>query len=635
MSNTSLEEWTTADSAALYRIPDWGSEYFSISHRGEVQVTAPGFARPVPVSLMDIVSGLRERGMEMPLLLRIENILDHRISLLNQSFTSAIVQLKYKNHYRGVFPIKVNQQCHVVEEIASFGSRYHHGLEAGSKAELIIALATLTDTDSYIVCNGYKDEEFITLGLCARRLGFKCFFVVETLSEVPVIIECSKRMGVQPLIGVRAKLSAKVDGHWNEDSGDRSLFGLSSSQLIEVVDQLKAADMLDSLQLLHFHLGSQIPNIRNIRVGVLEAIRYYVDLVSEGAPMGHLDIGGGLAVDYEGAHTSDPHSRNYSLDEYCVDVIESIMEALDPLDIPHPVILSESGRATVAYSSMLLFNILDVGHFEPGPLPDVLPDDYPELVGNLQHVCENLSAANLQESYNDAFHYREELRDQFRRGLINLRQKSVGENLFLKILQEILRYLPDVERVPQELVSLKEDLADIYYGNFSVFQSLPDTWAIDQLFPVLPIHRLNEAPTRDAIIADLTCDCDGKIDHFIGDKRTLRLHNFDSKDDYYIGVFLVGAYQETLGDLHNLFGDTNVASVRINENGSYDFIKEFQGDTIADVLSYVEYQPTQMMEKFRASAEKAVREGRISVSMRQQILEAFTASLRGYTYYEN
>lgn len=635
MSDTSSEAWSTADSAALYRLPDWGAEYFSISSRGEVQVTAPGFARPVPVSLMDIVSGMRERGLHMPALLRIENILDHRISLLNQSFTSAIVQLKYRNHYRGVFPIKVNQQCHVVEEIANFGSRYHHGLEAGSKAELIIALATLTDPESYIICNGYKDEEFIDLGLCARQLGFKCFFVVETLSELPVIIARSRHMGVKPLIGVRAKLSAKVDGHWNEDSGDRSLFGLSSSQLIEVVDQLKAADMLDSLQLLHFHLGSQIPNIRNIRVGVLEAIRYYVDLVSEGAPMGHLDIGGGLAVDYEGGHTSEAHSRNYSLDEYCVDVVEAIMEALDPLDIPHPVILSESGRATVAYSSMLLFNILDVGHFEPGPLPDELPEEYPELVCNLRDIADDLDMANLQESYNDAFHYREELRDQFRRGLINLRQKAVGESFFLKIMQQILTLLPQVERIPQELVGLQEDLADIYYGNFSVFQSLPDTWAIDQLFPVLPIHRLNEEPTRHAVIADLTCDCDGKIDHFIGDSRTLRLHSFDPAEDYFVSVFLVGAYQETLGDLHNLFGDTNVASVRINENGSFDFIKEFHGDTIADVLSYVEYQPTAMMEKFRHSAEKAVREGRISVSVRQQILEAFAASLRGYTYYEN
>jgi len=645
------QNWTVAEAADLYGLPAWGADYYSISADGDLEVVLPGSGGAVRVSMMDIVAGMKERGLDMPVLLRIENLLDHRISLLNQSFARAMEEAGYQSHYRGVFPIKVNQQCQVVEEIARFGERYHHGLEAGSKAELMIALATLSDTEGYIVCNGYKDEEFIDLGLCARQLGRRCFFVIETPTELPIIIARSRALGVKPLIGVRAKLAAKVDGHWNEDSGDRSLFGLSSSQIIDVVDQLRDADMLDCLQLLHFHLGSQIPNIRDIRNGTLEAVRYYVELVNEGAPLGHLDLGGGLAVDYEGAHANDAHSKNYSLDEYCTDIVEAVMETLDPLSIPHPVLLSESGRATVAYASTLLFNILDVRHFEPGILPHELsgheapqnPESLEslelasshELIGRLQQVAEQLHDGNLQRAHNDAFHYREEVREEFRRGNISLRGKALAENQFLDIAQKIVARLPHLERVPPELEALREELADIYYGNFSVFQSLPDTWAIDQVFPVMPVHRLDEPPSREAVIADLTCDCDGKIDRFVGGKNTLPLHPLKAGEDYYLGVFMVGAYQETLGDLHNLFGDTNVVSVRINRDGSFDFIRELHGDSIADVLSYVEYQPGRLMEQFRNTAEQAVRSGVIPVATRQKILEAFAASMRGYTYYEH
>ena len=630
----SSSRWTIDDAATLYSLSDWSSNYFDISPEGEVEVVAPGYDAPVRISLMDVVSGMRERGLDMPVMLRIKNILDHCITRLNESFANAIELTGYQNHYRGVFPIKVNQQCQVVEEIAQFGARYHHGLEAGSKAELIIALANLSNNDAYIICNGYKDEEFIELGLRARQMGIKCFFVIETPAELQIIIERSQALGIPPLIGVRAKLASEVDGHWSEDSGDRSLFGLSASQLIDVVDRLKEADMLDSLQLLHFHMGSQIPNIRNIRNGAAEAIRYYVDLAREGAPMGHLDIGGGLAVDYEGAHNSDAHSKNYSLDEYCADVVEAVMEALDPLGLPHPVILSESGRATVAYSSILLFNILDVTDFEPGPLPDACPESAAEQVHRLFETNEQLNFDNVQRSYNNASHYRDEVRELFRRGQLNLRERAMGENMYLNIMQRITALLPQMERVPHELESLHEELSDIYYGNFSVFQSLPDTWAIEQIFPVLPIHRLHEEPTRRAIIADLTCDCDGKIDNFIGGEKTVALHTLNDAEDYYVGVFLVGAYQETLGDLHNLFGDTNIVSIQINEDGSFDFIKEMHGDSIADVLSYVEYHPDRLLEKFRNSAEQAVRRGVIAATARQEIMEAFSASLRGYTYYE-
>ncbi len=629
--------WTHEHAAEHYGIREWGSGLFDVSEQGEVTVMVNGGSSKYSVSLLDIVEGLRQRELNMPVLLRVENHLDAAITQINESFAQAIKTTGYTGVYRGVFPIKVNQQSHIIEEIARFGERYHHGLEAGSKAELLIAMSMLRDRESLIVCNGYKDEEFIDLGLRARQLGMTCVFVVETPEEMSLIIERSRILKVEPLVGARLKLGTKVDGHWSEDSGDRSLFGLNTQQLIEAVDLLKSADMLHCLRLLHFHLGSQIPNIQNIRAGIREACRYYIDLVEEGAPLGYLDIGGGLAVDYDGSRGGSQQSRNYSLQEYCVDVVEAIQESLDPADIPHPVIVSESGRATVAYTSVLLFNILTVGNFEPGPLPDALPEEAPDEVRNLAALLGNITLKNVQECYNDAVYYLESLRMQFKRGEIKLRMRSIGENYYLAVLQKIARVIPQLDRVPIVLENLTEQLADIYYGNFSVFQSLPDFWAIGQTFPVMPIHRLNEEPTREAIIADLTCDCDGKIDRFAnpgGERRTLSLHPLENDSEYYLAVFLVGAYQETLGDLHNLFGDTNVASVRINGDGSFDFVHEMHGDTIADVLSYVEYQPENLYRRFRDTAEKAVRAGRISVAERQQLLGAFTDSLRGYTYFE-
>lgn len=653
--------WSTQDAITLYGIHNWGSPYFTIADDGNVNIIAPAINgnQSSQVSLVDVISGLRERGLEMPVQLRIENLLDHRISCLNIAFADAIKTLGYQNHYRGVFPIKVNQQHHVIEEISHFGGRYNHGLEAGSKAELIIALSHITDNDAYIICNGYKDSEFIDLGLHAIKLGVKCFFVIETPSELPIIIERSKKLGVKPLLGVRLKLASKVDGHWSDDSGDRSIFGLNTMQLMTLIEQLTESKLLDCLQLLHFHLGSQLPNIRNIRGGMLEACRYYIELVQEGVPLQYMDLGGGLAVDYDGSQSNSTHSMNYSLNEYCVDIVESIIEALDPHHIPHPVIITESGRATVAYSSVLLFNILDVSHFDPQPLPKSLSgssnsaiNSHHELVHNLFDVLSLVHATadtalteehkgnkgnSLQENHNDAIHYRDEVRELFRRGQISLRDRALGENIFLHIMHQIVKLLPTLDRIPAELEDLGEELADIYYGNFSVFQSLPDAWAIDQIFPIIPIHRLNEAPTREAIIADLTCDCDGKIDHFIGEdgvRNTLPLHPLVPNEDYYLGVFLVGAYQETLGDLHNLFGDTNVASIRINQDNSFDVVTELEGDSISDVLSYVEYKPDVMKQRFRDVAEKAVKSGKITVAERRRILNDFAASLQGYTYYE-
>jgi arginine decarboxylase len=629
--------WSARSSSDLYGVEEWSSGYFGVSPEGEVIVRAPTGEGETSVSLMEIVDGLQQRGLQMPVLLRLENIVDSRISLLNDSFSQAIEASGYKGQYRGAFPIKVNQQSHVIAEIARFGERYNHGLEAGSKAELMIALATVTNRESLIICNGYKDTEFISLGLQARKLGFKCFFVLETLSELQSIIERSRMMDIEPLIGVRLKLSTKVEGHWSEDSGDRSLFGLNTNELVMVIDTLREAGLLHCFQLLHFHLGSQIPNIRSIRAGVLEACRYYIELVGEGAPLGYLDLGGGLAIDYDGTCSTNNHSRNYSVKEYCIDVVEAIQENLDKHQIPHPTIVTESGRATVAHTSVLLFNVLDVTHFEPTILPQSLPPGCHEMIENLWHSLSVISVVNLQESYNDVIYYRDNIRDLFHSGDISLRHRVLGENIYLAAVQKVVSLMSQMKRIPAELENLPTLLADIYYGNFSVFQSLPDAWAIGQVFPVMPIHRLNEEPTRQAIIADLTCDCDGKLQKFStskGESSTLPLHTIRQGEEYYLGVFLVGAYQETLGDLHNLFGDTNVASVRINADKSIDFIHELHGDSIADVLSYVEYKPNSLYEKFRQTAEQAVRDGVITIADRQQMLAAYSEGLRGYTYFE-
>ena len=431
-------------------------------------------------------------------------------------------------------------------------------------------------------------------------------------------------------------MTSKVSGHWNSTSGDRSVFGLSTSQLIQLVDRLKEAEMLHCLQLLHCHLGSQIPNIREIRGGVVEACRYYADLCGEGAALSYIDFGGGLAVDYTGAQSNDSQSRNYSLEEYCTDIVDTLKNTLDEYEIKHPTIVTESGRATVAYSSILLFNVLDVTKFEPIELPQIGDDEH-QLLQDMREVLACLTLVKAQECYNDAHFYRDEIRELFKRGQVDLRTRSAAENLFLEILQQINKNLELMEHIPVDLEGLKESLADIYYGNFSLFQSLPDIWAIDQLFPIMPIHRLEEEPTRNAIIADITCDCDGKIDKFIGQhevSNTLPLHEMKDNEEYYMGVFLVGAYQETLGDLHNLFGDTNVVSVRLNEDSTFDFVKEIHGDTIADVLSYVEYQPKEMALRYRNTAERAVKEGRITARERQLMLKTYNASMQGYTYYE-
>ena len=633
-----LERWNVEKSADLYGINSWGAGYFNISEKGEVAVTpSTGGGKDVSISLVDVIAGIKARGLDMPVLLRIENILDSQIRLIHETFGAAMNTLGYKGAYRGVYPIKVNQQREVVEEVAKFGSRYHHGLEAGSKAELVAALAVLKDPEACLVCNGYKDEEFIDLGLYARKMGFRIFFVIEMPSELPLILERAAMLNVRPLIGVRIKLSSTAGGHWTESCGDRSIFGLNISQLVDVVDELKVRDMLDCLQLLHYHIGSQVPNIRDIRSAALEASQVYTGLVNEGAKMGYLDLGGGLAVDYDGSHTNFVHSKNYSLDEYCSDVVETIMTCMDANGVEHPAIITESGRATVAYYSVLLFNILDVSRFQALALPESMPEQLPELIQNMAEVLKSINVRNIQECYNDAVYYRDEIWQLFKHGDISLRDRALGEMMFWHAMQRIAAESKKMKHVPQDMKEIDIVLADIYYGNFSVFQSLPDAWAIDHHFPVMPIHRLNEEPTRQGIIADITCDCDGKIDKFIdihGVKNSLSLHELKNDEEYYLGVFLVGAYQETLGDLHNLLGDTNVVSIRVDEAGDYSFVREIEGDSVADVLTYVEYDPKQMVVEFRQTAEEAIRKGLITPLERHKIMNAFEAGLRRYTYFE-
>ncbi|MEA2108137.1 MAG: biosynthetic arginine decarboxylase [Pseudomonadota bacterium] len=634
----SLERWTIENSVDLYGIRNWGGGYFDISAKGEIIIKSKGSEPANAISLMDIISGIEDRGLGMPVLLRLGNILQSQISLLHESFKSAIEDFGYKGDYRGVYPLKVNQQQQVVEEVTHFGSIYHHGLEVGSKAELIAAISLLKDTEACLICNGYKDEEFIDLGLYARKMGFNCFFVIEIPSELPLILDRAAKLDIKPLLGLRSKLSTRAGGHWTESGGDRSIFGLNMTQIIETVEYLKERGMIDCLQLLHYHLGSQIPNIRDIRSAVAEACRVYVGLVDEGAPMGYLDLGGGLAVDYDGSHTNFTSSRNYSLEEYCADIIEIIMGIFDERDISHPTIITESGRVTVAYYSVLLFNIIDVSSFEPLPVPEKLDEDSHEMISNLMEVLNLINLKNLQECYNDALYYRDEIRQLFKHGNISLRERAMGENIFWHVLKKIAADVKKLKRIPTELEGIEDVLADIYYGNFSIFQSLPDAWAIDHLFPVMPVHRLNETPGRNAILADITCDCDGKIDKFIdthGVKKSLLLHALKPDENYYLGVFLVGAYQETLGDLHNLLGDTNIVSIEIKKDGGFKFIREIEGDSVADVLSIVEYDTKAIVVNFREAAERAVRKGLITPQERQQIMKAYQAGLRGYTYIES
>ncbi len=630
------ECWSIEDARDLYGIHRWGADYFDLNEEGDVVVNLPGEGDPEAVVLKELIENLRDRGRSLPLILRFRNLLDSRIEALNSSFRRAAEKHGYQGAYRGVYPIKVNQQQQVLEEITACGCRYHFGLEVGSRPELLAALAYMHDPEALLICNGYKDEAFIDLALQATRMGLQIILVVEMPGELPLIINRAEALGIRPHLGVRFRLSTKSEGLWAGSGGDRSTFGLNATQLVDAVDLLKENNYLDCLRLFHYHQGSQLPNIRAIREAVLEAVRVYVALAGEGAPMGLLDLGGGLAIDYDGSHTNSPSSCNYRMDEYAGTLVEVVKESCEHAGLPHPTLITESGRAVVAPCSVLVFNILDVACFSHPERPEAPDPDNHEVIHKLAEVCERAGTGQPQECYNEALFYRDQVRALFNHGQVSLRERALAERTFWHISTVLATEIRELPYVPEELEQLEDQLTDFYYGNFSVFQSLPDHWAIDHLFPVMPLHRHLEEPTRRAILADLTCDSDGRIDRF-ADRETVRhhlpVHPKEPGEAYLIGVFLTGAYQETLGDLHNLLGDPNVVSVGL-EDGKPTVTHEVRGDSVADVLSYVEYEPGKLEARFLHFADQAVARGEITAAQRTEAIAAFQSSLEGYTYFE-
>lgn len=630
--------WTVDDASETYGINHWGAGYYSISRRGEVVVdlTDRATGSPHAVSIPKILDELDARGIRPPLLLRFPRILERRIEELYHGFAKAITDLEYGGMYRGVFPIKVNQQQQVAEEVAAYGRRFHYGFEVGSKPELIAALAYLKDSDALLVCNGYKDEEFIDLALYGQLMGLRVVMVLEMPHELGIIEERSAALGVEPVIGVRVKLSAEGAGKWAKSGGEKSPFGLNLAQLVETVERLRERGRLGWLQMLHCHQGSQIPDLTIIRRAIEETARIYVGLVKEGAPMGLLNLGGGLAVDYDGSRSTRSSSANYSIDEYCHSLVDAVKWVLDESGVEHPTLVTESGRAMVAHYSMLALEILDVNRFENRDELSVNEGDNETLVA-IAEVARGINADNLLESFGKVNRHREELHENFLTGDISLRERAVCEQCYWRAMTDIAMETRNLRYVPEELRDLSGLLADQYYGNFSIFQSLADSWAIDCAFPVMPLHRLAERPTRQGVIHDVTCDCDGMIKKYVSGSEVteaLPIHETKENESYFLGIFLVGAYQETLSDLHNLFGDTHAVSVDV-ENGRVRFSREVEGDSVADVLEYVEHDPKKLVDQFRELAESAITEGRITAVQRRKALEAYRNGMAGYTYFES
>jgi arginine decarboxylase len=629
-----IRSWTTKDSAALYNVGGWSSGYFRINEAGHVEVTPSGPDGP-GIDLHDLSLDVQRRGLGMPLLMRFPDILDSRVRTLVGCFEKAFQDSGYKGRYRGVYPIKVNQQHQVVEELVRFGRPYGLGLEAGSKPELLAGLALLDNPDALLILNGYKDAEYIETALLAQKLGRHPIIVIDRYRELDLVLQVASRLGIRPHIGVRAKLTTKGAGKWMESTGDRSKFGLSASELVLLVDRLRDANMLDCLELLHFHIGSQISAVRAIKDAMQEACRIYVEMVRAGAGLRFIDAGGGLGVDYDGSSTNWHSSTNYTMQEYANDVVTAVHDACEQAEIPHPDILTESGRALVAHHSVLVFNVLDVNEVLAGQTPPSTSDDDPPVIQKLIETWRGVSRKNFQEAYHDALQLKEEGNSLFNVGLLDLRGRARVEQLFWGCCEAILKIIRDLDYVPDDLEGLEKNLADTYYGNFSVFQSMPDHWAVKQLFPILPLHRLNERPTRRGVVADLTCDSDGKIAQFIelrDVKSTLELHPFDGKP-YYLGVFLVGAYQEILGDLHNLFGDTNAVHISLDEKG-YRIDHVVEGDTVEEVLSYVQYPKKYLTTRMRQANEEALRRGLLTFEESALLMRRFEEGLAGYTYLE-
>ena len=628
-------KWTIADSGETYGVKYWGNNYFSINDAGNAQAhpAGPDGAR---IDLKELVDEVARRGIGLPLLIRFSDVLKSRIVELNETFRRAIAEYGYKGEYKGVYPIKVNQHRYVVEEIVQFGRPYHYGLEAGSKPELLAVMAMLDDEEALIVCNGYKDEEYIETALTASKLGRTVLIVVEKFSELALIAETAKKMGVRPRIGIRVKLAAKGSGRWEASGGDRSKFGLSTREVVEAINFLRSSDLLNCFELLHFHLGSQISAIRAVKNALREAGRFYVEVCKMGAPLKYFDAGGGLGVDYDGSQTNFASSMNYTTQEYANDIVFSLQEICDAGGVPHPTIVTESGRAVVAHHSMLVVDILGVGEFDVGKAPEKVGKEASRVVKNLFETYKDVSRKNVLEAYHDALEYKEEALQLFNLGNLTLDDRVIAEDIFWAICQKLLKIVREMREVPEELEGLERALSDTYFCNFSMFQSLPDIWAIDQLFPIMPIHRLGEEPTRRAVLADITCDSDGKIDHFI-DRRdvkpVLELHPVNGHD-YYLGVFLIGAYQEILGDLHNLFGNTNTVHVSLAAGGGYQIEHVVTGDTVTDVLKYVSYAREDLVARVRRATEEAIRAKRMTLEETRQLLRSYENGMYGYTYLE-
>jgi arginine decarboxylase len=635
-SNGLPRKWTIADSAETYGIKSWSNGYFSINDVGHV-ISHPQGIEAGSIDLKELVDEVVRRGIGLPLLIRFSDILKSRVVDLHEAFRRAMTEYGYKGDYRGVYPIKVNQHRYVVEEITQFGRPYHYGLEAGSKPELLAVMGILDDEEALIVCNGYKDEEYIETALMCSKLGRKVLIVVEKFSELELIANTANKIGVKPRIGMRIKLASKGSGRWEGSGGDRSKFGLSTREVVEAVRYLREKDMLSCFELIHFHLGSQISAIRAVKNAMREAGRYFVEILKLGAPLKYFDAGGGLGVDYDGSQTNFASSMNYTLQEYANDLVFSLQEICDAAGVAPPTLVTESGRAVVAHHSMLVVDALGVGEFDVGKAPEKLADDASRVVRNLYDTWRESSSKNVREAYHDALEYREEVLTLYSLGSLSLTERVVAEDIFWAICQKILKLVREMRDVPEEFEGLERTLSDTYFCNFSMFQSLPDIWAIDQLFPIMPIHRLTEEPTRRAVLADITCDSDGKIDHFIDRrdvKNVLELHPLVAGDEYYLGVFLAGAYQEILGDLHNLFGNTNTVHVSLAPGGGYQIEHVVTGDTVTDVLKYVSYAREDLVARVRRFAEQAVRSSGMSLEETRSLLRMYEEGLSGYTYLE-
>ena len=630
-----MRKWRIEDSEELYNITGWGTSYFSINDAGHVVVTPRRDG--VTVDLKELVDELQLRDVASPMLLRFPDILDNRIEKMSSCFKQAAEEYGYKAENFIIYPIKVNQMRPVVEEIISHGKKFNLGLEAGYKPELHAVIAVNTDSDSLIVCNGYKDESYIELALLAQKMGKRIFLVVEKMNELKLIAKMAKQLNVQPNIGIRIKLASSGSGKWEESGGDASKFGLTSSELLEALDFMESKGLKDCLKLIHFHIGSQVTKIRRIKTALREASQFYVQLHSMGFNVEFVDIGGGLGVDYDGTRSSNSEgSVNYSIQEYVNDSISTLVDVSDKNGIPHPNIITESGRALTAHHSVLIFEVLETATLPEWDDEEEIAPDAHELVQELYSIWDSLNQNKMLEAWHDAQQIREEALDLFSHGIVDLKTRAQIERLYWSITREINQIAGGLKHAPDEFRGLSKLLADKYFCNFSLFQSLPDSWAIDQIFPIMPIQRLDEKPERSATLQDITCDSDGKIANFISTRNVahyLPVHSLKKTEPYYLAVFLVGAYQEILGDMHNLFGDTNAVHVSVNEKG-YNIEQIIDGETVAEVLDYVQYNPKKLVRTLETWVTKSVKEGKISLEEGKEFLSNYRSGLYGYTYLE-